>query len=43
MESLSYTADWECDQCGTALPHAVIEEVVSTIEKQVRKGKNVFF
>ncbi len=34
-DSLSYSPDWRCDLCRSVLAHAVIDEVVSTIEKQV--------
>ncbi len=34
----SYEPDWACDACDAVLPHAVVDDVLTTIEKQV--GEN---
>ena len=34
-DALEYESLWECDTCGMIVAHSTVDEVISTIEKQV--------
>ena len=36
LDSLQYRSDWKCDGCGNIIPYDLVNEVISTIESQVR-------
>ena len=36
ISALEYKSDWQCDHCQNVVPYDLVNEVISTIESQVK-------